>query len=141
VRTHPAGLAIPADSAASVGRRLTGAAILSAGLSAAVLVTAAATTTPLGAPRYWPWLLTGLQVLALWSAGTGRWWGWLLGGCVQLPWIAYAVVTTQFGFIPGCTVSASVQIHNFLRGGPGLSLPAVPAGSRPRLTRPAEVTA
>lgn len=140
VRTHPARLASPADIGAPVRRRLTGAAVFSAGLSAAVLATAAATTTPLGAPRYWPWLLTGLQVLALWSAGTGRWWGWLLGGCVQLPWIAYAIVTTQFGFIPGCAVSASVQIHNFLRGGPVVGFPAA-HGSLPRLTRPAEVAA
>jgi len=71
--------------------------------------------TPLGAPNYWPWLLTGLQVLALWSAGRGRRWGWLLGGSVQLPWIAYAVVTTQLGFIPGCAISAAVQTHSFLR--------------------------
>ncbi len=69
----------------------------------------------LGAPQFWPWLLTGLQVLALWSAGTGRWWGWLLGGTVQIPWVAYALVTAQLGFIPGCAVSAAVQTHSFLR--------------------------
>ena len=119
---------------------MAGAAAASAGLSVAVLITAAGTTTPLGAPRYWPWLLTGLQVVALWSAGTGRWWGWLLGGCVQLPWIAYAVVTTQFGFIPGCAVSASVQIHNFLRSDVSASgLPAARPGDHSRSTRPAEV--
>jgi hypothetical protein len=83
-------------------------------LSAVVLITAAGTDARLGAPSYWPWLLTGLQVLALWSAGTGRWWGWLLGAAVQLPWIAYAMVTGQPGFIPGCAVSAAVQVHTFL---------------------------
>jgi hypothetical protein len=51
-----------------------------------------------------------------------------LGGSVQLPWIAYAVVTTQFGFIPGCAISASVQIHNFVRNGfPAAETP----GARP----------
>jgi hypothetical protein len=84
-------------------------------LSGLVMATAWRDQTPLGSPSYWPWLLTGLQVLALWSAGRGRWWGWLLGGSVQLPWIAYAVVTTQLGFIPGCAVSAAVQTHSFLR--------------------------
>jgi hypothetical protein len=98
-------------------RRLVAAAAASMALSVVVLATAWNDTTPLGAPRYWPWLLTGLQVLALWSAGTGRWWGWLLGGSVQLPWIAYAVVTLQLGFIPGCAASATVQIFSFLRGG------------------------
>lgn len=84
-------------------------------LSAAVLVTAWSDDSPLGAPSYWPWLLTGLQVLALWSAGTGRWWGWLLGGSVQVPWIAYALVTTQVGFVPGCAISACVQLCSFCR--------------------------
>ncbi len=63
------------------------------------------------------------------------------GGCVQLPWIAYAVVTTQFGFIPGCAVSASVQIHNFIRGGmPAVGLRDARASRQPPLVRPAEVT-
>ncbi|MGH8871072.1 MAG: hypothetical protein ACRDWS_03770 [Acidimicrobiia bacterium] len=31
-----------------------------------------------------------------------------LGASVQAPWIAYAVLTGQYGFIPGCTVSAVV---------------------------------
>jgi hypothetical protein len=69
----------------------------------------------LGALTVWPWLLTGLQVLALWSAGRRYWWGWLMGGSVQLPWIAYAVMTEQVGFIPGCLISASVQLYGFLR--------------------------
>ena len=84
-------------------------------ISVTVIATARHDEAALGAPGYWPWLLTGLQVLALWSAGGGRWWGWLLGGSVQLPWIAYAAMTTQLGFIPGCLVSAAVQTHSFLR--------------------------
>lgn len=85
------------------------------GLSIAVVVSAATDHSALGAPTLWPWVLTGLQVFALWSAGRRQWWGWLLGGSVQVPWIAYALVTGQLGFIPGCAVSASVQIHSFLR--------------------------
>jgi hypothetical protein len=98
------------------------AALMFSGL---VVATAWREATPLGAPRYWPWLLTGLQVLALWSAGRGRWWGWLLGGSVQLPWIAYAVVTTQLGFIPGCAASAAVQTYSFLRRGRSYTMPVV----------------
>lgn len=63
--------------------------------------------------RAWPWVLTGLQVLALWAAGRGLRLGWLLGGTVQFPWIAYALLTDQIGFIPGCAVSACVQLSSY----------------------------
>jgi hypothetical protein len=88
----------------------------SAALSAAVVGSGWASENGLGAPRLWPWLLTGLQVLSLWSAGRERWWGWLLGASVQPPWIAYAVMTGQLGFIPGCAFSAGVQWRSYLRG-------------------------
>lgn len=84
-------------------------------LALVVIVTAWGDTSGLGAPGLWAWLLTGIQVVALWAAGQRRWWGWLLGALVQIPWIAYAATTNQIGFIPGCAVSASVQIHAFLR--------------------------
>lgn len=87
------------------------------GLCVLVVATASGDDSALGAPPYWAWLLTGLQVTALWAAGTGRRWGWLVGGSVQLPWIAYALMTSQFGFIPGCLASASVQLYSFLRTG------------------------
>jgi len=103
------------QSSAEARIRLVSAVTAALVLSGLVVTTAWRDQTPLGSPGYWPWLLTGLQVLALWSAGRGRWWGWLLGGSVQLPWIAYAVVTTQLGFIPGCAISAAVQTHSFLR--------------------------
>jgi hypothetical protein len=63
--------------------------------------------------RAWPWVLTGLQVLALWAAGRGLRFGWLLGGLVQFPWIVYALLTNQIGFIPGCVVSACVQLYSY----------------------------
>ena len=97
-----------------IRRRLAGGVFASLGLSMAVLASSAQDESALGAPDYWPWLLTGLQVLSLWAAGRRHWWAWLLGGSVQLPWIAYAVVTDQVGFIPGCGISASVQIYSFL---------------------------
>ncbi len=94
------------------------ARLLSAAL-ASLIVSAIVIATGHGEPRlealsHWPWVLTGLQVLALWSAGARRWWGWLLGAAVQPPWIAYALVTAQLGFIPGCAISAAVQAHSFL---------------------------
>lgn len=84
-------------------------------LVAAIVVTSIGDRSALGAPGYWAWILTGLQVVALRTAASGRDWGWLLGASVQLPWIAYALVTAQLGFIPGCLVSAAVQAHGYLR--------------------------
>jgi hypothetical protein len=90
------------------------AAAFSLSVSVAVMVTAGADQSRLGAPTFWPWILTALQVLALWAAGRTLWWGWLLGASVQTPWIAYAMVTEQIGFIPGCVVSALVQAYSFM---------------------------
>jgi hypothetical protein len=99
-------------------RRLVVGLAAGATLSIGVIVSGWGEDTGLGAPRAWPWLLTGLQVLAMWSAGQKLWWGWLLGGMVQIPWIAYAWLTGQFGFIPGCAISALVQIFAFRRNAP-----------------------
>ena len=88
---------------------------LSLAISALLVLSAWREETQLGAPGYWTWLLTGLQVLALWGAGTKQRWGWLLGAAVQPPWIAYALLTGQLGFIPGCAISGVVQTYSFLR--------------------------
>lgn len=100
-------------SAHDAVRRHVVALVAATGVS--IFVLASADTSAIGAPGIWPWVLTGLQVLALWSAGRHHWWGWLLGGSVQLPWIAYALVTGQIGFIPGCVISAAVQLYSSLR--------------------------
>jgi hypothetical protein len=39
--------------------------------------------------------------------------------------ITYVVVTTQLGFIPGCTVSAAVHTHSFLRRRRSYPMPVV----------------
>lgn len=80
-----------------------------------VLVTASGSAARLGAPSYWAWVLTGLQITALWGAGSGHGWAWPLGAAMQPPWIAYAIVTGQVGFVAGCVVSGAVQTANILR--------------------------
>jgi hypothetical protein len=93
-----------------------GIAVLGSSLVvAAIAMTSIQDQSALGAPGYWAWVLTGLQVVALRTAATGRAWGWLLGASVQVPWIAYALATAQIGFIPGCLVSCVVQAHGYLR--------------------------
>lgn len=109
---------------------LAGTSALSLTLSLVVWATAGAGEAGLGAPLYWTWALTGIQVLSLWAAGTKRWWGWPVGAAVQPAWIAYALLTGQVGFIPGCAISAIVQAHSFMsrrRPGPVIESLA-PAG-------------
>lgn len=108
-------MALPINQTELPGQSLVVALTVGAVVSFLVVASGLRHASALGAPAFWPWLLTGLQVLSLWSAGRRYWWGWLLGGCVQFPWIAYAVVTDQIGFIPGCLISASVQLGSFLR--------------------------
>lgn len=91
------------------------AALGSSALVAAIAVTSIQDSSALGAPGYWAWMLTGLQVAALRTAATGKNWGWLLGASVQLPWIAYALATAQIGFVPGCLISGAVQAHGYVR--------------------------
>lgn len=105
---------------------LLGALVSSAVACGLVVWSAAASATSLGAPAEWAWILTGLQVFALWSAGRDHHWAWLLGTAVQPVWITYAMLTGQAGFVLGCLVSAAVQLHNYLVIGEG-SGPA-PAG-------------
>lgn len=97
------------------GRQLVIVLSAAVGVSLAVIISARVGAFGIGALGLWPWLLSGLQVLSLWSAGRRRGWGWLLGGSVQLPWMAYAVLTDQIESIPGCVISAFVQIYSFLR--------------------------
>ena len=51
----------------SLSSRLIGTVGLSA-LVTAALVMSSGVTSRLGVPQQWPWLLTGIQVLALWAA-------------------------------------------------------------------------
>jgi hypothetical protein len=130
----------------TINLRLANSLGFSATVTLGLVVTSGVIESRLGVPQYWPWLLTSLQVLSLWAAGGRRWWGWLLGASVQPPWIAYAILTGQWGFIPGCAISAAVQTYSYLRK-PGETAPQVAtetqiAPHRPRQGRsPIDVSA
>lgn len=48
---------------------------------------------------YWSWVLTAVGVTGLYLAGRKVWWAWFVGLGAQVLWIAYALVTEQYGFI------------------------------------------
>ena len=97
---------------------------LCAALCLAVTVSSRTDPGELGAPVYWTWALTGLQVMAMWVAGRGRAWGWMVGSAVQPGWIAYALLTNQLGFVIGCAISAGVQLSAYLRANGSTGHPA-----------------
>ena len=83
-------------------------------ISAAIVVTAPGSSALHVAPA-WAWLLTGAQIAGMWLVGNSKPHGWLVGAAAQPAWITYAILSGQYGFIPGCAVSLVVQIWNFSR--------------------------
>ena len=98
---------------------------LCAALCLAVTVSSRTDPGELGAPVYWTWALTGLQVMAMWVAGRGQAWGWMVGSAVQPGWIVYALLTNQLGFIVGCVISTGVQLSAYMRANGAAGRPPV----------------
>lgn len=64
---------------------------------------------------WWSWLLMAVGVTGLFLAGKKRKVGWAIGIGVQLLWIAYAVVSKQWGFIVSALVYGAVNSINWRR--------------------------
>lgn len=62
----------------------------------------------------WSYTLAPFGLLGLWMAGRRNKWGWLLGVATQGLWLAYAVSTRQWGFIPGSLAYGFIYVKNFL---------------------------
>ncbi len=64
---------------------------------------------------WWSWMLAGVGVTGLWLAGNREVGGWWIGVAVQLLWIAYAVVSKQWGFIMSALAYGFVNVRNLLK--------------------------
>lgn len=64
--------------------------------------------------QWWSWVLTAVGVFGLWLAGRKDWRGWLVGLAAQILWIAYAIVSRQWGFILSALVYGAVYLKNML---------------------------
>lgn len=65
--------------------------------------------------QWWSWCLAAIGITGLWLAGSGRKSGWVVGIAVQVLWIAYAVVTAQWGFIASALAYGTVNTRNLVR--------------------------
>lgn len=48
---------------------------------------------------WWSIILAAVGIFGLYIATLKLWWGWAVSLGAQLLWIAYAIATTQYGFI------------------------------------------
>ena len=64
--------------------------------------------------QWWSWLLSAMGVAGIWLAGSRKRSGWAIGLVSEVVWIAYAVLTRQYGFILGALAYGFVQVRNWL---------------------------
>ena len=64
----------------------------------------------------WSWLLTIVGATCFYLAGglNGRkvWWAWYVGIAGQVLWLAYSLVTAQWGFLAGVIAYTVVYTKN-----------------------------
>lgn len=64
------------------------------------------------------WWSIGLSVGSLavtWLVGERRRCGWLLAVCLQVAWLAYALLSTQWGFTVAAVVFGCMNLRNYLK--------------------------
>lgn len=63
---------------------------------------------------YWSYILTAVGVFGLYMAGKKVRWAWLIGLVAQFLWLAYAIVTKQYGFIISAVAYGFVYARNHI---------------------------
>ena len=63
----------------------------------------------------WSYVLATIGVFGLWLTTRKLWQGFAVGVAVQLLWIAYAVTTTQWGFIGSAVAYGAVNTLGLVR--------------------------
>lgn len=63
---------------------------------------------------WWSWLLMVVGVTGMFYAGKGQWKGWAIGLGGEILWVAYAIDTQQWGFIPFALAYGAVYARNAL---------------------------
>lgn len=62
----------------------------------------------------WSWILAAIGVTGIFFVGRKTIWGWLILFINECLWIAYAIVTKQYGFIVAAIAYMIVYIRSFL---------------------------
>lgn len=62
----------------------------------------------------WSWILAAVGVTGIFFVGRKTIWGWLILVINECLWIAYAIITKQYGFIVAAIAYTIVYIRSFL---------------------------
>ena len=73
-----------------------------------------ASTTEMGNMMYWSYVLAAIGVAGIFFVGRKTVWGWLVLLFNEVLWIAYALITNQYGFILSAIAYAIVYIKSYL---------------------------
>jgi hypothetical protein len=63
---------------------------------------------------YWSYLLAAIGVAGIFFVGRKTIWGWWVLLFNEVLWIAYALVTNQYGFILSAIAYAAVYIKSYM---------------------------
>lgn len=63
--------------------------------------------------QYWSYILTAVGLLGIYLAGKKNRAGWLVGLAAQVLWVAYAIVTRQWGFILSSVAYGTIYARNW----------------------------
>lgn len=66
-------------------------------------------------PIWWSIALAAIGILGIYLAGRKNRWGWAVGVFAQLLWIAYAIVTAQWGFIASALAYGGIYGWNWFK--------------------------
>ena len=65
--------------------------------------------------QLWSWLLTAVGLSCFWLAGRRVWWCWYIGLGGQVAWLAYSLITQQWGFLVGVAAYSIVYTRNAIQ--------------------------
>ena len=60
----------------------------------------------------WSWVLTAVGLTCFYLAGRKVWWAWYVGLAGQALWLAYSILTQQWGFLVGVVAYSLVYTRN-----------------------------
>jgi lipid-A-disaccharide synthase-like uncharacterized protein len=65
--------------------------------------------------QVWSWVLTLVGCACFLLAGRKVWWAWYVGLAGQVLWLAYSLLTQQWGFLVGVVLYTFVYVGNAVR--------------------------